>query len=816
MANNRKGQGPQPRRRGTSAQQGMQTALDRAERAADQAEELLTGGQEPELGGREHLDSIVRTIARRVGATQARLTGGNTLETMARLKQDSLLGTPVVDGSTGHQTSVQDGGKTLMDALAQVEASAINDLFATEKGRLDDYQTYAQIADLITQAAEAVQTFGDNIVSPDDFTKRDINVFYDGVDDDGQLLKEVRARCTELIEKYRIEDRGEEAIFKSLVKGDFFIAILNLRQELEGVLNEAGELAKPTALIEAAHVPNLEDADMKALIEAVKAETKEGETVDTSNLRHELASYLNDLVVVHEDTSVMTAKSAMSMALAQDMSTKNRRKAVKRDGGEGEGASLAGSKIRGSVVKMVPPENVIKLYQDDTLFGYYFIELSGPDIADFARRGTMDQTAVVRAIDQNLSVRALGGQNHAAPQGKDALIGRVIVKTLAAKLGSAKFLKDHEEFASDAYAILNRARREKRRAVFTYVASDQMVHFTPNGSFGYGESVLSRVKFLAKLYLGAMTNAFMRNSIRRPERLVWYIDVGVDNDGNNAVQNFIRTIKQREVKFSNLRDITTTINQIGEFHDFYVPTYNGERPVEVETLNMGNAAEVDSPYLEYLRKAIIGGMGVPAAFVGYSEEVAFARSLTMDNGRFLRRVVRHQKHYGRAMSRVLQILWRNEYMDLEELVGKKSATNKGGTDGEKDDDGESEESKARDELEALEVDVAKIVVRYPSPATLNMTNLSDAINQGQPVADFITETLASSEEEPVKAELKKRVIQDLMPQIHWEKYEKLLVDAKKDGERKKAAESTGGAGGDGTASGGDGLGGDAGGDTAFN
>jgi hypothetical protein len=169
------------------------------------------------------------------------------------------------------------------------------------------------------------------------------------------------------------------------------------------------------------------------------------------------------------------------------------------------------------------------------------------------------------------------------------------------------------------------------------------------------------------------------------------------------------------------------------------------------------------------------------------------------------------------MSRVLQILWRNEYMDLEELVGKKSATNKGGTDGEKDDDdGESEESKAKDELEALEVDVAKIVVRYPSPATLNMTNLSDAINQGQPVADFITETLASSEEEPVKAELKKRVIQDLMPQIHWEKYEKLLVDAKKDGERKKAAESTGGDGGDGTASGGDGLGGDAGGDTAFN
>ncbi len=805
MANNNgKRRIPAAKRGGRDATN-PQAALDRAERAAQNADEMLTGGQEPELGGREHQDSIVRTIARRVSATQARLTGGNTLETMARLRQDSLLQTPVVDASNGVKIDVKDGGKTLKDALDEVETSMINELFATEKGRLDDYQTFAQINDLITQASEAVQTYCDNIVSPDDFMKRDLNVFYDGDDPDSEIGKGVRARTDDLIQKYKVDDRGEEAIVKSLVKGDFFIAVFNLRQELEGILNESGEVTTQTAsLIEAAHVPNVEDDDMKALIEAVKAEAKEGETVETGNLRHELATYLNDLLVVNEDASQIAAKSAMSMAFAQDLP--NRRK---RNQGKGkQGSSLAGSKIRGSVVKMIPPENVVKLYQDDTLFGYYFVEITGPDIADFARRGTMDQTAVVRAIDQNLSVRAMGGSDRTQPRGKDALIARVISKTLIAKLGSTKYLKDHEELASDAYAILARARKEQRRATFTYVAPDQMVHFTPNGSTTYGESVLSRVKFLAKLYLGAMTNAFMRNSIRRPERLVWYIDVGVDNDGNNAVQNFIRTIKQREVKFSNLKDITTTINQIGEFHDFYVPTYNGERPVEVETLNMGGASEVDSPFLEYLRKAIIGGMGVPAAFVGYSEEVAFARSLTMDNGRFLRRVVRHQKHYGKAMSQFLRMLWRNEYEDLEEITGGKKRTVDDKGESEKiDDESQSEESKAKDALEELDIDVSKIVIRYPSPATLNMTNLADAINQGQPVADFITETIASIEKEPVKAELKKRVIQDLMPQIHWDKYTKMLEDAKLDGERKKAIESTDPAGGstDGAAAGGEDL-----------
>jgi acylphosphatase len=292
--------------------------------------------------------------------------------------------------------------------------------------------------------------------------------------------------------------------------------------------------------------------------------------------------------------------------------------------------------------------------------------------------------------------------------------------------------------------------------------------------------------------------ALMRNSIRRPERLVWYIDVGVDNDGNNAVQNFIRTIKQREVKFSNLKDITTTINQIGEFHDFYVPTYNGERPVEVETLNMGGASEVDSPFLEYLRKAIIGGMGVPAAFVGYSEEVAFARSLTMDNGRFLRRVVRHQKHYGKAASKVYQILYRNEYISLDQLTGaakqtdpdEKKPDEKDASEGKSKAKGKAGQAKSADAAAEAEnrmdsVEISQIFVRFPSPATLNLTNMSDAINQAQPVSDFLVETVAAGESDETKGAFKKRVMRELMPQVHWDRYEKMLEEARVEAERKK-------------------------------
>ena len=739
------------------------------------------------LKDRESIESIVRTIARKANNAQTRLTGGNTLETMAQLRQDSLLSQPLID-PTG-ATKISDNGMTIKKALDEIDIGSISDIFSTEKNRTDDYVTFAQIYELITQAAECVHSYCDNIISPDDFTKRDIAVFYEAPSASDEALKIVKERTHDLIERYELEERCETAIIQSLLKGDFFMGVLNLRQELQGLLHEDTAHEKPPVLFESAHIPSTSDDDLKALIEMVKQEDPKTPFNDSGDMRNELAQYFNSFVQFNEDASGISAKSIESMSWLNDINSKGKR--TKAGSTEKDKPSLANSELKGSIIKMVHPENVVKLYQDDALFGYFFIEFSGPDISELTRRGTgtMDQTTLVRAIDQNLSSRSLGSQNVSQLKGKDALISRIFVKTLAAKFGNSKFLADNEEYAHDAYNILTRAKRENRRAVFTYLAPDQVVHFTPDGSHGYGTSVLAKVKFLSKLYIGAMTNAFMRNSIRRPERLVWYIDCGVDNDGSNAVQNFIRTIKQREVKFSNLRDITTTINQIGEFHDFYVPTYNGERPVEVETINMGGASEVDSPFLEFLRKAIIAGMGVPAAFLGYSEEVAFARSLSMDNGRFLRRVIRHQKHYGKAVSRLIRLLWNNEFKNLEELIGNTSAK----------DDKKSETkpkkvpikpltSKSDKDTDSLNIEADRLVVRYPSPATLNMTGMADIINQAEPVVEFVSTTVIGGKHannDALKSELRKSIIKDLMPQVQWEKYEnymnEILIATARDG-----------------------------------
>ena len=792
---------PPPRKKPASGRANRTDPLAAARAAALAADEII-GITPPadapapnDVAEADTARDLIRTVARRVANTQSRLTGGNTLEILGRLANDSLLLTPMNVGKDGttpeterRSGKVTDNGKTLKDALDEVDTASLGEMFRSERARLNDYLVYSQIYALITQASEAVQTFVDNIVSPDDFTKRDLTPFYDGVTADRNETFQAAARG--IIERYKLEDRQEEAIQKSLVKGDMFVAVLNLGQELSTLLTETGAV-----ITGAVPQPDAFTANDIPLLSVTESATLLGESTDASAAvaadgatRDAVATYLNELVTFHQDTTAMALTEALN---AETTKRDLAQREIKRNGerpGKPTATKVQTESVRGSVLRMIEPENVIKLQQNGVLFGYFYVELSGPDLSDLNKRGAMDQSTVVASIDQTLSARTLGNgaAGLMAERGKDAIISRLIVSTLARKMKAPGFVNDNPEVAGDAYVILKRARQENKRATFTFIAPDQMVHFTPDGATGYGDSVLSRVKFLAKLYIGAMTNAFMRNSIRQPEKLVWYLDIGADNDGAGSIQNFIRTIKQREVKFDSLKDITTTINQVGQFHDFYVPTYGGQRPVEVETLNMGAAAEVDNAYLDFLRKNIIAGMGVPAAFLGYSEEVAFARSLSMDNGRFLRRVVRHQKHYGRAATKLFRALWLNEFRSVAEIekLGSRSGSNPAQEPEKKTAKSGTKDSVPRDPLH--DIDVASIEVRYPSPATLNMTNLSDAINSATPVVDFIATALAENEEAPVQSALKRMILTEMMPQIHWDRYAKMLDDAKREVARKAA------------------------------
>jgi len=832
-----------PRVPATPAPEPAVSVLDQLRDAEARGDIALHGDLPVSAASILNLGTVVQAVAKDVESRFRKLGGSSSLEILSRMTQSSLQDIQVNAGAAQLGTNMVSNTKSLGETLRDPEIAAVSDLFFAERSRIDDYATFEKIYEIVTFVKEAIQTYVDNIVSPDDMTKRDVGVFYEGADEaiTEDLLAAVRKRCAKLISNYNLDDKAEKAIMQALVKGDYFMAVLNLRQELQLAIREdtidvdAFSAAEP---IRDKDVPKTDDADLRTLlriaaheatverqaIEAAKAAVEGRKapppadviTEDTlaGNARAELAEYFSTLLEYNanaESPAMLAAAKAIEVSKDLEDNRWNRLKAAGEKKGDKRTMSERLGGVRGSVVKMIDPENVIKLYHDDVVFGYFFIEYAS-DVSDFGKKFSRDNTSIARSVDRQM----LQGAQGASPGDiKERVIQKLFVKTLANKVGNADFITKNPHFAKDAFAILRRARQENRKVIVTYVAPDQMVHWTPDGAEGYGQSTMTGIKFLAKLYIGAMTNAFMRNSIRQPDKLVYYIDVGLDMDASNAVQNFIRTIKQKEVKFSNLKDITTTMRHVGEFHDLYIPTYNGERPVEIETINLSNQREVDSPFLEYLRKGMIAGMGVPAAFVGFSEEIAFARSLTMDNGRFLRRVIRHQKHTGRAYSRLLRLLYKNEYLDLEELVGDKKAAGLPGTDPLPDKkpkgpavgvkaigeapDAEGQAVTTADAEDVEEIDPDLIIARFPSPATLNITNLADLSDATSRVAEFVTTTMMGDTTDPkARDEFRRLAVQDLMPGLDWEKFGKLKqkVESTQNAEKAKNPQPDAGFGGD--------------------
>ena len=146
---------------------------------------------------------------------------------------------------------------------------------------------------------------------------------------------------------------------------------------------------------------------------------------------------------------------------------------------------------------------------------------------------------------------------------------------------------------------------------------------------------------------------------------------------------------------------------------------------------------------------MLSGIGVPTNLIDSVNDISFARTLSAQNSNFVRNVIRDQKLLTPCFSRMLQILYKNEY--------------------KYSDNGETN-------LEST-IDNSTIKVHFPSPAALNMSNITEQIQVTDQNADFIASQIiqpkADGSTEDTRIKLKSAIVRDLMPGIDWDKYEKL-------------------------------------------
>jgi len=674
----------------------------------------------------------------------------------------------------------------------------INDIFFAEGERINLYQNYELLYDNIPQMAQALDTYVDNVMSPDDFTKNVFNVSYDSKNISDSNMEETQNlevinKINNILDIYKIESKSKKIIKNSLKLGDQFVAVLKMEKELNSMLTESNNTeAKDLFMTEDGSLKDNKSYDLsveKVVLESGEVSIleklfagnevlKPASTLNESATPEDVTSYneskqkfkklteqwkqnlsetINSNVEIEMDSSTLLENNYIAM---QDFKRENDRLAQR---GNKKAKETDDVTINGSVVKILESDRVIKLVMDDMVYGYYYIEKI--DDKDFGKRLSK------QGAFTNLSK----GTDANEANLKHKLITDIFVKNLAKKIDK-KFIAKNKDFKNVIYALLKQDYITDKKVKITYLAPNEVVHFKGDDETGdYGSSIYKSILFTAKIYLAVLTSTLMQKLVRSPEKRAFYIETDVDQDTEAAIQGFVRDIKTKDITMNSMKDITTIMSSVGTFHDMYIPVVDGNKPVEIDTIP-GMDVDMDNEFLEYLLKTMISGLGIPPDFLSYSD-AEFVRSLAMQNGKFVRRIIVLQKIFGDGFSELIQKLYVNEYG--ENIPNKTNVDKKVEVKEEDNLVNEAVDNKIKN----LTIQIDKIRAEFPPPSSLNMTNMAEQINNSSDIIEFVVNTIigeSTEDAEILRDNLKRSVAKSLVPSIAWNKYEAMNNAAKVD------------------------------------
>lgn len=720
------------------------------------------------LKDRNNLNKIQRVI----NDTQEKYkqyTGDNVSEFLIAAQNNEEKSGKSGKGNSGNnQNIVANDIKKMMEGSESLSFASA--LFAKNKNRFQGYKDYDAIVTHITQVDQAMDVYTDNILSPDDFSKDTFNFFYNCKDD---LKKEVTKNVKKLEEVYKHEALSKKWIREILIKGDKFVAYLPLENEFNNLIGEDGQLLVESGTVNTfnSNTILLEDSEIKQFgineekVDSFKSELTEliNERVVTSENPFNLIT--EDLQMLNEFKNLPFGDNLVDLKAKKDNNGKSNVN-LSSDNNVMSG-SKNNSYVTGTYVKELEAERVVKIMVGQKCFGYYYIE-TFDDAYNPVAGGLNNLTSVV---DMQQDGATLDQQYD--------LFTRVFLKNLSKKIDK-KYIQHHPEFKHIIYDIVSTQELFNKKVKLTYLPPDQVVHYHIElGSDGYGISKLKKILFTSKLYIAVLICTLMMQLSRSVDKRAFYIETGLDEDLEGTIQAFIRDVKSNEINMDSLDNFGSIFDSIGQFKDYYIPQVNGEKAVDIDSIS-GQALEMENELLEYLRKTMISGLGMPSSYLSYSDEMDFARSVSMVHGMFLNNVVSCQKPLGGQYTGAYQKLYRNEFSVIE---------------GKSDD-------------ESKKYDPYNLSVTMPPPAFLNMTNMSEMLDTAITVTENKVRVLLGDDgqdKDPVlKDMLFKEIIKSICP-IDWERYEDILEKARRKNTENQL-KNTGGEGGDDSSSGGDNYG----------
>jgi hypothetical protein len=657
--------------------------------------------------------------------------------------------------------------------IDEVESGRTSLIFNEDTNRFSRYRSIDAVCAMIPQLGRIVQLYRDMIISPNDFKNTDFEFIINNSNIDDEVeIESQQTLLKELDEKYKVSEELSLKLVGDLVKyGDGFAVCLNFESEVNDILNgsvygqesvqdnrdlsaSGMSIAQEEASTLNSMVKEFINNDYDKYVARIGKDRKPiAKPVFSDMTPEKWETEVDKFLNVEYSENLYKLLGQDEVEILKEMAETDSLQEIENSskGKKYEIASEAAGKVSrynltGSIIRHLEPTKTIKVEVGGTCIGYYYLDVMfSSDTHDSLSYDPNACAACDLTFNTNRSmysfVSHLNRKGATGIDQKAQVLTDIFVKRLGKKINK-KWIAKNSQFRDFIYTILKANKAIERTSVI-FIPASRVIHFK-RGTRTYGESVLDPVLYFAKLYSLSMLSALMQQIIMGKDKQVFYVETGLDEDSEGAVQSFIADMRSREITIDDFSDITAIINRVTASNAMYIPTVDGKKAVEFDTY-AGRPAEINNDFLDHMLKSIVAGTGFPSSWLDTGmSEVEFATQLVQQNGNVLKTINMYQKITNRGFTTLFRQLKENE---------KTSGT-------------------------------TEFEVRYPPPTTLDGKQMEESSTRATALADFIIQTVMgeqpSEADEACRPEFRKALIKKYTSGIDWEEVEELLKSIRED------------------------------------
>lgn len=496
--------------------------------------------------------------------------GANPMEFLNRIEMDNKSNDPA-------EKAKFNGKNGRIKKLESLLKNSNGEFFLEEKDRFFKYEDFRLIDAYIPEVSKCLDLFRDCILSPDDLTKRSLNYFYDDTNissEEDSETKYIFNNLQELEKLYDLKKIIRTDIREGCQLGDLFYLLMPYNIGFTKIFKEDGvtesfdfEKDKYGTSITEEAMDFDDDAEFKALFEgdfylneeSNRAKEKK-QTIEQA--KKDIIDSINNNIKFYKDPTDILSEKKKESEKSKD---------------------LKDLQLTGSIFKKLPPENIVVLELDGQILGYIYIEKNNINLQHDRQGQRNSNPNSLRSGNTGSSINtsdSLGygsndvfnsrydylNRDQTQIKSKYALISQIFVKGISKKVNK-DFLMRNQEFKDLIYTLVHEEYITKKEVKMTFIEPQYIHHLKLSSTDLYGVSKISKSVFFCKIYLSHLLTNLMQKVIRGRDKRAFYVETGLDDDMEGAIQGFIRDIKSKELTSGYLKNITTILNSVGAFED---------------------------------------------------------------------------------------------------------------------------------------------------------------------------------------------------------------------------------------------------------